>query len=205
MDGVIIDSEPLWHIAMVKGFGDIGINFTEEDCRQTTGMRFKEVCEHWFAHHKINNSTPEQLNEAVIEHLIELINWEGKAMTGTLEALNFFKNKNFKIGLATSSSHKLLDAVLNKLQIHSYFSALTSAEFLKHGKPHPEVFLKCGEQLNVLPQHCVAIEDSVNGVISAKAAQMKVIAIPEAIHKGHHEFTTANYCLNTLHDVIKLF
>src|SRR5688572_24493337 len=93
MDGVLIDSEPLWRIAMVKGFNSIGIDFTDEDCRKTTGMRFKEVVEHWFNHHNITHSTPTQLNDLVIDHLIGLITAEGKAMHGAHELLEFLRAK----------------------------------------------------------------------------------------------------------------
>jgi HAD superfamily hydrolase (TIGR01509 family) len=205
MDGVIIDSEPLWRRAMIAGFNDIGIDFTEDDCRKTTGMRFKEVVEHWFEHHTITKISPDELNTKVINHLIELINAEGKEMVGTLDALNFFRDKKYQIGLATSSSHNLVDAILDKLQARSYFSVITSAEFLKYGKPHPEVFLKCAQELNVHPHECLVIEDSLNGVISAKAAQMKVIALPDPEHAGNQKFLMADHCLNNLHDVIKLF
>ena len=205
MDGVIIDSEPLWRRAMIAGFNDIGIDFTDEDCRKTTGMRFKEVVEHWFSHHSITEHSPDELNDKVIDHLIELIRAEGKPMLGALEALTFFKDKKIKIGLATSSSNKLVDAILHKLQAKHYFAVVTSAEFLKYGKPHPEVFLHCAEQLNVLPHECLVIEDSLNGVIAAKAAQMKVVAIPDKEHLSNQKFVVADFCLDTLHDVIKLF
>lgn len=204
MDGVIIDSEPLWRRAMIAGFNDIGINFTDEDCRKTTGMRFKEVVEHWFSHHKIEGHSPEELDNKVISHLIDLINTEGKPMTGTLEALSFLKQKNYKIGLATSSSNKLVEAVLNKLQIHHCFSAITSAEFLEFGKPHPEVFLNCAQTLQTAPQHCLVIEDSLNGILAAKAAQMKVVAIPDAEHAAHPHFVIADYNFNNLLEFIKL-
>lgn len=205
MDGVLIDSEPLWRIAMIQGFNDIGIEFTDADCRSTTGMRFKEVVEHWFNHHNITHSTPTQLNDSVIAHLIDLIKTKGEVMSGAFELLEFLKSKKFPLGLATSSSHILVDAVLEKTQTKPYFSSVTSAEFLKHGKPHPEVFFKCAQNLNVLPENCLVIEDSVNGVKAGKAAGMTVIAIPDSEHKNDNRFEIADYRLNNLSDVIKLF
>lgn len=205
MDGVLIDSEPLWRIAMIQGFNDIGIDFTDDDCRKTTGMRFKEVVEYWFNHHNITHSTPIQLNDAVHSHLIDLIHAKGEVMLGTFELLDFLKTKQFPIGLATSSSHILVDAVLKKTQIQPYFHSITSAEFLQHGKPHPEVFFKCAENLNISPQNCLVIEDSVNGVKAGKAAGMTVIAIPDLEHKEDNRFEIADYRLNNLLDVIKLF
>lgn len=205
MDGVLIDSEPLWRKAMIKGFNDIGVNFTEEDCRKTTGMRFKEVVNHWFLHHNIEHTHPDELDKSVINHLIELIKAEGKPMAGAIELLQHLKNKNYPIGLATSSSHALVDVVLHKISTHSFFKSVVSAEFLQYGKPHPEVFLKCAEELGVDPKHCVVIEDSVNGVIAGKAAQMKVVAVPDSEHKNNNKYVIADYKANTLNDIIKLF
>ena len=205
MDGVLIDSEPLWRIAMIQGFGDIGVDFTDEDCRKTTGMRFKEVVEHWFKHHTITHSTPIQLIDTVHKHLVDLIIAEGNAMKGAVELLDFLKIKQFPLGLATSSSHILVDAVLHKTQTKPYFHSITSAEFMEFGKLHPEVFLKCAESLSIQPKNCLVIEDSVNGVLAGKAAGMTVIAIPDIEHKADSRFEIADYRLNNLSDVIKLF
>jgi mannitol-1-/sugar-/sorbitol-6-/2-deoxyglucose-6-phosphatase len=205
MDGVLIDSEPLWRIAMMKGFNDIGIEFTEDDCRKTTGMRFREVVEHWFNHHNITRSTPTQLNDNVINNLIELIGRDGKAMEGATELLEFLRNRKFPLGLATSSNHILIEAVLTKTQTALYFNEITSAEFLQHGKPHPEVFLKCAENLKMDPKNCLVIEDSVNGVLAGKAAGMTVIAVPDPEHRNDKRFEVADHILSNLKDVIKLF
>ncbi|MGZ3882778.1 MAG: hexitol phosphatase HxpB [Bacteroidia bacterium] len=205
MDGVIIDSEPLWRRAMIKGFTDIGLDFTDDDCRKTTGMRFKEVVLHWFAHHAVKQHSPEELHDNVIRNLVELVRTEGNAMNGTLEALQHLKQKGLLIGLATSSSHILMDTVLDKLNIHHFFSTITSAEFLEHGKPHPEVFLNCAKGLKAEPHQCMVIEDSVNGIIAAKAAQMQVAAIPDAGHSGDPRLVLADYRFNNLHEFIKLF
>ena len=97
------------------------------------------------------------------------------------------------MGLATSSSLKLMNAVLNKLQIQSYFSATVSAQNMTYGKPHPKVFLVCAKQLKINPNNCLVIEDSVNGIIAAKAAKMKVIAVPDAEHFNIKKFAIADY------------
>lgn len=205
MDGVLVDSEPLWRKAMIKGFTEAGIEFTEDDCRKTTGMRFKEVVNYWFEHHSITGFSQQELHDKVIASLIKLINEEGQPMPGAMESLHFFKQKNYRIGLATSSDTKLVNAIMDKLGSRPYFSSVTSAEFLRYGKPHPEVFLKCAEELGVQPSDCLVIEDSVNGVISAKAAQMRVAAIPDAEHKGDKRFYIADHHLDNLHELIKLF
>lgn len=202
MDGVIIDSEPLWRRAMIQSFVEIGIPFTDDDCRITTGLRFKEVVEFWFKEHKINQITVNEFDTLVINRLCDLIIVEGKPMKGVHEILQYLKKNNFKIGIGTSSNTKLMNTVVDVLNIRHYFDALSSAEFLEHGKPHPHVFLNCAEALSTKPNACLVIEDSINGIIAGKAAQMKVVAIPEEINKNNSKFTIADFTVDSLLDII---
>src|SRR5258708_13397723 len=98
---------------------------------------------------------------------------------GAEHAPRFFKERKFKIGLASSSPMALIDVVVNKMQIGSYINARTSAEYLPYGKPHPQVYLDCANTLGSLPAECLCFEDSFNGMISAKAARMKCVVVPE--------------------------
>ena len=203
MDGVIIDSEPLWRRAMIQNFEEIGIPFSDEHCRITTGLRFKEVAEFWFNKHGIKHISIDEFDELVINRLCDLIKQEGKTMKGVLEALDFLKSKNLKIGIGTSSNTKLMNTVVDVLNIRPYFDELCSAEHMPYGKPHPMVYLTCAEKLNINPLHCLVIEDSVNGIIAGKAAQMKVVAIPEDINKNNPKFSIADYNIESLLELTK--
>lgn len=192
MDGVIIDSEPLWRRAMMQGFGNFGVDFSEDDCRKTTGMRLNEVIGYWATLHpqKLHDQTA--VNERIIKHLIDLINLNGKEMPGLYDLLSFLKENKLKIGLSTSSDYVLMNTVLKKLNITHFFDSINSAQFLKHGKPHPEVYLSCAEKLNVHPMDCLVIEDSVFGIIAAMAAQMRVLAYPDPQHLNNVKFNVAD-------------
>ena len=205
MDGVLIDSEPLWRKAMIEGFASIGVLITEEDCKKTTGNRLKEVVEYWFEKLNIHDVLPTEIEHRIINMLVKLINNEGKAISGVIEVINFCNNKNIKIGLATSSSNQLMEAVLEKLNLKNTFKSSISAENMEYGKPHPEVFLSCASQLQISPLECIVIEDSINGVIAAKAAFMSVIALPEHENINNHKFSIADYKLNNMQEVLKLF
>ncbi len=205
MDGVLIDSEPLWRKAMIEGFASIGVLITEEDCKKTTGNRLKEVVEYWFEKLNILDVLPTEIELRIINMLVKLINNEGKAISGVIEVINFCNNKNIKIGLATSSSNQLMEAVLEKLKLKNTFKSSISAENMEYGKPHPEVFLSCASQLQISPLECIVIEDSINGVIAAKAAFMSVIALPEHENINNHKFSIADYKLNNMQEVLKLF
>lgn len=202
MDGVLVDSEPLWRIAMIKGFAEAGIHLSEDDCRKTQGTRFKEVVQGWLQISG-NKSDPRLLENRVLQILVETILQEGKSMPRIPELLAYCKSKNIRCGLATSSSELLMNAVLDKLNFRPYFRTLVSAEHMAHGKPHPQVFMECAEQLGVKANRCLVLEDSVNGVIAAKAAQMQVIAVPDPDHRTQRQFALADYCFEDFHQAEK--
>ena len=155
----------------------------------------------WLQHHKISTVTVDNVEMIVLDKLVELISKEGKAIHGVMEIYRFCRRNGLKIGLATSSYMRLVNAVLDKLQMKNSFDSIVSAEKMKFGKPHPEVFLKCAEELKVFPQECIVIEDSINGVIAAKAAQMRVFTVPDVDHKFNKEFGVADWQCENMHEV----
>jgi mannitol-1-/sugar-/sorbitol-6-/2-deoxyglucose-6-phosphatase len=201
MDGVLIDSEHLWRRAMIKGFAEFGMPLTEDECRSTMGMRFREVIAIWLKHFHITDLSVKKVEDRVIELLLELIKTEGIVIQGIPEIIDFCKSRKIRMGLATSSSEVLMNAVLDKLNLRNVLQAVVSAEHMKYGKPHPEVFITCAEMLGVPPQQCLVIEDSLNGVISAKAAQMKVIAVPDDEHTKMQQFLLADYKFDRMTEV----
>lgn len=200
MDGVIIDSEPLWRRAMIRVFNASGLPFTDSDCRITTGMRIDQVISFW------NNKAHFTKDEEAVRNNIEdnlcgLISAEGKPMKGLQQALDTIAGQGLIISLATSSSEKLIKCVLSVLKIESYFKYIQSAEHLVYGKPHPEVFLKCAEAIATNPNECLVIEDSLNGIIAAKAAGMSVIGIPEEHNINNQKFCIADLTLHSLQEI----
>ena len=201
MDGVLIDSEPLWKIAEVEGFAKVGLDLTHTDCEETVGLRIDEVVALW--HQKVGWTSPPvpEVASDIVDILIREIRTQGKALTGVYESLQRLAKTNLKIGLATSSDQRIVDVVLEKLNIYNHFHATHSAEFETMGKPHPAVFLSCAEKLGVHPTQCLVIEDSFNGVIAAKAARMKVIAIPEKSHRHDPRLAIADKVLDNLNEL----
>lgn len=199
MDGVLIDSEPLWKIAMELVFGQYGSTLKPEDFQKTVGLRIDEVIAFWNAHENWGLQDLKKVEKQIIDQLIELILQRPLPLLGVVETLRFLREKDLKIGLATSSSKRLIDTVLCALQIGDFFDFTYSAEFEAYGKPHPGVYLHVAEQLGVEPQKCLVIEDSFNGVIAGLAAQMKVCCIPEKTHFPNPRLAVADYeCDNLL-------
>lgn len=199
MDGVLIDSEPLWRRAMIQGFGEAGMPITEDQCKSTTGQRFTEVVAYWSRHFGKEASENAGLEAKVIDLLIALIETEGKMMPGVPDVLNVCASHRIPLGLATSSAERLMAAVLKKLKLEQVFTKAVSAQRMTYGKPHPEVFLVCAQGMGVPPSDCWVIEDSVNGVIAAKAAQMVTLAVPDPDHRDDPRFAIADHCFNGLH------
>jgi sugar-phosphatase len=179
MDGLLIDSEPYWQKAGISVLSDFGVNISVEQYYSSTGLRTREWLEFWLTNFNISVEGAEKAVTKIEDRAIELIRESAVAFPGTDHVLNFFKERDFKIGLATSSPLRLVDVVVEKLGITHFFDAFSSAEFLPQGKPHPQVYLNCAEALDVSPLQCVCFEDSFHGFIAAKAARMKCVVVPE--------------------------
>ena len=200
MDGVLIDSEPLWKIAEVEAFAKVGLDLTYTDCEETVGLRIDEVVQLWHDKVKWTSKTVKVVEADIVDIVIREINIQGKALAGVHESLEMIRSAGYKIGLATSSYERIIEAVVEKLGIGNYFEVMHSAEHELNGKPHPAVFLNCAKKLNVNPKDCLVIEDSFNGVLAAKAARMKVIAIPEKTHQIDPRLVIADSSLDSLYD-----
>lgn len=198
MDGVIINSEPLWREALIHCFNQVGFDFSQDKCRITQGMRLIEVVEYWYKEQPWDNKSVEEVDQHISQKVRELILEKGLAMDGVSQSINFFKNKGYKVALASSSTSTLINVVLTKLNLKESFEVVNSAENLALGKPHPEIFIKTAQQLGVKPTDCLVIEDSFHGVLAGKAALMKVIAIPDEETKNDSRFCIADYKLNSL-------
>ena len=178
MDGLLIDSEPLWNEAADEIFQHYHLRITPQQYASTTGMRVKEFVIWWFTLYKIPLEHAPQAEAAICQLVIDKVQTKGKPMGGIEHIFNFFIERKFKIGLASSSGIDLINVVVDKLGIRNYLQALCSAADLPHGKPHPQVYLDCAESLNSHPLECVCFEDSFNGMIAAKAARMKCVVVP---------------------------
>lgn len=198
MDGLLIDSEPLWGQAMREVFSTVGVTLSPELTSRTTGLRTKEVVSYWHDHFQWNNKSAEEVTVEIIDNVTHKILREGRAMEGLAYILDFFHTRSFKVGLASSSPMRLIQSVLDHLAVRDRFHAVISAEFEPHGKPHPAVYLSCAQELNSHPLHCLAFEDSVTGMIAAKAARVKTVVVPEPHKRTDPRFGLADLQLNSL-------
>ncbi len=204
MDGVIINSEPFWRQAEMKVFATVGLHLKEADCIQTTGLRFDEVVDFWWRQQPWKGKSKEQIHDEVIDEMENAITHHAVEMPGVLASLQLFKCKGWRIALASSSAMRLIKAAVKKLQIEDYFELLVSAEHETYGKPHPAVFLKTAETLNIHPHDCLVIEDSYYGLLAAKAAKMKCIIVPDPAAYDEPRLIIADQKLHTLEEMERL-
>lgn len=203
MDGVLIDSEPLWKVAMEQTFQEIGCNLTKQDFQKTVGLRIDEVISYWFNHIGWERIPEKEVENRIIQRMIALIEANGTPLPGVIETLDFLKKSGKRIGLATSSYSILIAAVLRTLKLEDAFHFVHSAEHEKYGKPHPAVYLTVAEKLGVDPRKCLVIEDSLNGIISGKAAKITVICIPEKTHHPEPKLILADIHYESMIDFYK--
>lgn len=198
MDGLLIDSEPLWDEAATEIFSHYGIKLNSQQYATTTGLRTKEFIEHWFNYFNITVADTAAVEKEMIKKVIELVLQKGRPMPGLPHIFNFFVTKGFKIGLASSSPLDLIDVVVDLLQIRKHLNTITSASNMQYGKPHPEVYLQCARELGAHPTQCICFEDSFYGMIAAKAARMKCIVVPEPKNSKELKWNAADLKISSL-------
>jgi HAD superfamily hydrolase (TIGR01509 family) len=179
MDGLVVDSEPSWVEAEVEVFRSIGVPMTPTLCRETTGMRLDEGVAYWSARFPWKGPSQAEVLQRLLGRATEIIVARAVSKRGVHESLQVMRAAGLRCALASSSPMALIEAVLQKLKLKAEFEAIVSAESEPYGKPHPAIYLRAAERLGIDPRECVALEDSLNGVVSAKTARMKCIAVPE--------------------------
>lgn len=199
MDGLLLDTEPLWGRSMLKIAQHYQIPISPDHFKYTTGLRIYEVTEYWADRFPWpGDASPKQIAEDILDDIIALSKTEGGVMPGALSCLQWLQSRNIKTGLATSSPMRMIRELIPYFHLEPYFEMMLSADTALAGKPHPEVYLQCAHALNMPAWECVALEDSVNGMVSAKAARMKVVVVPEAARYDDPRFGLADLKLHSL-------
>ena len=181
MDGLLIDSEILWHEAEIEILGGLGVPLAVEGCRSTKGMFVGEVTAHWYGLHPWPGATPtpDEVAVSIVDRVIELIVTKGVLKPGARHAIDLCRSRGLPLAVASSSQYRLIDAALAHFGLRDSFELVHSAEDEEYGKPHPAVFLSAAAKLGAPPRRCLVWEDAPAGVLAAKASSMTCIAVPE--------------------------
>ena len=178
LDGVLVDSEKLWRDVEIAVFGTLGVPLDDERCRETTGLRVDEVVAYWNARFPWRTGDLASVGDAIVAEMLARIP-TAPGIPGAVEAVECCAAEGLRLAVASSSPEPLITAALDGLGVAPLIEIVHSAMEEELGKPHPAVYLTAAANLGVPPVECVAVEDSLNGVIAAKAARMACIAVPE--------------------------
>jgi HAD superfamily hydrolase (TIGR01509 family) len=176
LDGVLIASEEIWDAERETYVRDRGGRYDDEIQRAMMGMSSTEWSRYLHETAGLPDS-PETINAEVVQLMLAAYREHLPLVDGAAEAVQRLAEE-FPLAVASSSNRPLIDAVLELSGLERYFRATVSSEEVAHGKPAPDVYLEAARRLGVAPDRCAAIEDSHSGIRSAKAASMRVIAIP---------------------------
>jgi mannitol-1-/sugar-/sorbitol-6-/2-deoxyglucose-6-phosphatase len=202
-DGVIIDSEPLWMEAEIGVFKSVNVHLDHELCRQTTGLNTWDSIRYWFDIYKWTNKTTAELHSEIMDAMQSLIVERVELKEGFMNVLKMFIDKNLPVAVASASPFRLIEAALKKFSLTDYFRVIHTGDDEDEGKPHPALYLGAARRLDIEPVHCLAFEDSFNGAISAKAARMKLVAVPDSKDFAGTRFDFADLKIASLTDFRK--
>jgi len=191
MDGLLVDSEPLWWQAGVEVLRTVGVELDESRAHETMGLRTDAALRHSFRYFPWTEKTFEQVEREVNARMMQLILDRAEPLPGVHDTVRLVSQRGISIGLCSSSPYIVIEAVLHSLRLRSTIRVAYSAEDEPLGKPHPGAYLTCASRIGVRPGRCIAFEDSLNGAISAKAAQMKVVAVPSS---SEQESSVFDFC-----------
>jgi HAD superfamily hydrolase (TIGR01509 family) len=200
MDGLLVDSEPLWHRAEIEILGALGVPLVATACRQTKGMFVREVTRYWFERYPWTGPGPDRVAVAVVDRVLELVVAEGRLQPGARQAVGLCRAHGAATAVASSSEHRLIRRVLDHFHLAGEFDGVRSAEDEAYGKPHPAVFLSAAADLGVAPDRCLVWEDAPAGVLAAKAARMACVAVPEPAERDRPAFAIADAVLGSLEE-----
>lgn len=200
MDGVLVDSEPVYQEATVNVLESLNIKATKEDLLKLAGGSslhfnkfiqdvsdgsiscedFNKICDHYYL------DNPVKYEEIMFPHV--------------RETLDYLKDDGYILALASSSKEYEIENVLKRCDLKDYFKLIISGEVFKESKPNPEIYLTCIKKLNLEANECVAVEDSEYGIEAAKKAGL--ICIAKRDDRFNYDQSKADYFIDD-HDEIK--
>lgn len=199
MDGLLIDSEPLWDQAELDVFATLDVDLSRRsELPDTLGLRIDQVVRMWYETLPWNGPSQQEVTERIITRAINLVEEHKPLLPGVEQALQLCQAQGLKIGLASASPLHMLEKVMALFNLRDYFEVLVSAEALPYSKPHPQVYLDAAARLGVDPLNCVTLEDSFNGMIATKAARMRSVVVPAAEYRHDARWSLADVKLDSL-------
>lgn len=204
MDGLLLDSERIVKRSWEEAGGEMGIAHMGEHIYQTLGKN-REWRDAYFRKTLGEEFPIGDFQKRAGRHFHKIVDNEGMPLKeGVRELLTYAKAKGYKIAVATSSSREYSIRALEEAGIFAYLDGGVFGDMVQHSKPDPEIYKKACRCIGMLPEACLALEDSPAGVRSAYAAGLKVIVVPDLLEPPEDVLSLAYERCATLHEVIPL-
>lgn len=206
LDGTLVDSMGLWRDIDIEFLSTRGIEYQDDLQEKIEGMSFTETAQFCKEYYHLSESVEEL--KAIWNQMAEhKYRYEVKPKPGVLDFLDFLKSRGIKMGIATSNSEELIQAVNAAHHFDEYMSCIVTSCSVKKGKPAPDVYLEAARQLDVIPEACLVFEDIVKGIEAGKNAGMKVCAVEDIYSADQREkkMEISDYYIETYEDMKKVW
>ena len=201
MDGVIVDTEPLHHKAYKMMFDDVGIEVSDAMYRSFTGQSTRGICEFLCNHFELTLE-PIVLEKGKRAHFTKLFfeDPDLQLLEGVESLIKNYHSNGLTLVVASSASMFTINNVMKRFNLDPYFKDKLSGADLKASKPHPEIFIKAAKAAGVSNSECFVIEDSTNGIIAAKEADIFCVAY-KSVHSKDQDYTRADMLISDYQDI----
>jgi HAD superfamily hydrolase (TIGR01509 family) len=179
MDGLLLDTETLWHRAEVELFRRHGGEFTWDDKMAVIGTSYDFTAEYFASRLGLPRERGDELVSEMISLMHDLVRQSVDARPGAVELVEGLRRLKVPLALASNSPRFLVDDALRTAGLADAFDAIVTSDDVDHAKPAPDIYLLACQRLGVEPSDAVALEDSPSGVAAAKAAGLTCIAVPQ--------------------------
>lgn len=203
LDGTIVDSMWVWKSIDIEFLGSIGYELPNDLQKCIEGMSFYETAEYFKKRFNIEK-TPEEIIEIWNEMAFDKYSNEVTLKPGIIEFLNYLKNNNKLIGIATSNSRTLAYEALKRKGIYDFFDVILTGDECGKGKPEPDVFINTASALKASPSDCIVFEDLPAGIIAGSRAGMDTVAISDdySAYQWDKKVELADYCIQDYKEIV---
>ena len=202
MDGLLIDTEPVWRAAQSAVLAGFGVTLSASDLLDSTGQPVEELIPVWRQRSPgpdlaSTELSDDEIADRIIDQVIGYVKARGQPMPGVTAAIALFERHGLRLAIASSSPLRLIDAVCDRLGL-TRITVRCSAMDEARGKPAPDVYLAAARRLGVAAASCLALEDSPTGIASARSAGMRCVAVPDPLLADDPRYREADLILPSL-------